>query len=65
MEKTKTDGGFHIARKEHRCDHYFSHKCVGTGKIEKGDRYFSPYGDIKEGFTPYRVCCECERTLNV
>jgi hypothetical protein len=54
-----TPGTMHRARNNHRCDAYFETKCVGDGWIVAGEKYFSPSGDCKDPFHPYRVCKTC------
>lgn len=49
----------HKARKNFRCDHYWSAKCAGDGAIPKGALYVSPTDDCIDPFHPYRVCAEC------
>lgn len=50
---------FHKATKTHRCTPYFTHHCIGTGIILKGEIYYSPSDDCIDPFHPYRICASC------
>jgi len=58
------EGKVCMARKQHTCDHYFSHACAGSGVIAKGSLYFTPFGDFHDAFHPYRVCAACYVAVN-
>jgi len=55
----------HKAIKDHPCDSYFYVRCAGTGKIGKGETYYSPSNDWKDTFHPYRICMACVQAYGI